>query len=288
LGGSQFEEDFNLLVSQFGHLSDNSNNFTAIPWRENSSLIINMIKDYKQIDNEKKNRIGIADLKVQGLREKLILFLYRRARRFTFLREKVSRAYVYGYGLFRPYFLSLGERMSSNGWIPAKEDIFYLSWEEIEEAINNKGSTSLQKEISKRKEEMERYNGVVLPDVIYGDNPPPLLSGSKSRMFGTPTSQGYYSGYVKVIKGLQDFGKVAAGDVIVIPFSDVGWMPLFSLAGAVIAESGGLLSHSSIIAREYQIPAVVSVTNCMLLKDNQFVSVNGYSGEIVVVEENQI
>lgn len=289
LGSSQFEEDFELLVNQFGHLSDNSNNFMAIPWRENSNLIINMIRDYKQIDNQKNKRIGIADLKIRGLRKKLIFFLYRRARRFTFLREKVSRAYVYGYGLFRPYFLRLGERMSSNGWIPAKEDIFYLSWEEIQEAIINKGpNSSLQKEISQRKEEMERYNGVVLPDVIYGDNPPPLLDGSKSRIFGTPTSQGYYCGHVKVIKGLQDFGKVTAGDVIVVPFSDVGWMPLFSLAGAVIAESGGLLSHSSIIAREYQIPAVVSVTNCMRLKDDQYVSVNGYSGEIAILEENQI
>ncbi len=123
--------------------------------------------------------------------------------------------------------------------------------------------------------------------MIYGDNPPPVFSGSHKRLHGTPTSQGYYSGPIKIVKGIKDFSKVSIGDVIVIPYSDVGWTPLFNRAGAVIAESGGLLSHSSIIAREYQIPAVVSVRNCMMLSDNQNVSVNGFSGEIVLLDDEE-
>ena len=103
-------------------------------------------------------------------------------------------------------------------------------------------------------------------------------------MYGTPTSQGYYIGLIKVVFGREDFDKVERGDVIVIPYSDVGWTPLFARAGAVIAESGGILSHSSIIAREYQIPAIVSVSNCMQLKDHQRVSVNGFTGEIIILE----
>jgi pyruvate,water dikinase len=90
---------------------------------------------------------------------------------------------------------------------------------------------------------------------------------------------------VKVIRGASDFEKVEPGDVIVIPYSDVGWTPLFARAGAVIAESGGLLSHSSIIAREYHIPAVVSVPNCMQLTDFQEVSINGFTGEIVFLDK---
>jgi pyruvate,water dikinase len=65
----------------------------------------------------------------------------------------------------------------------------------------------------------------------------------------------------------------------------VGWTPLFAKAGAVIAESGGMLSHSSIIAREYNIPAVVSVSGALQLGDNTLVTIDGYKGEILVHSE---
>jgi pyruvate,water dikinase len=71
---------------------------------------------------------------------------------------------------------------------------------------------------------------------------------------------------------------------LVIPYADVGWTPLFMRAGAVIAESGGLLSHSSIIAREYNIPAVVSVAHACRLADGTTVTVDGYQGEITIHE----
>ena len=99
---------------------------------------------------------------------------------------------------------------------------------------------------------------------------------------GVPTSRGTYSGPVTVVQGIQDFGKVDQGDVLVIPYSDVGWAPLFTRAGAVVAESGGMLSHSSIVAREYGIPAVVSVPGACRLADRVRVTVDGYRGLVRV------
>jgi len=72
------------------------------------------------------------------------------------------------------------------------------------------------------------------------------------------------------------------GDVLVIPYSDIGWSTLFAQAGAVVAESGGILSHSSIVAREYNIPAVVSVPGACSLADGALVTVDGYKGEVIV------
>ena len=85
-----------------------------------------------------------------------------------------------------------------------------------------------------------------------------------------------------MVKGIQDFTKVNHGDVLVIPYSDVGWTPLFARAGAVVAESGGLLSHSSIVAREYNIPAVVSVEGATLMPDETTVTVDGHKGEVLI------
>jgi pyruvate,water dikinase len=80
---------------------------------------------------------------------------------------------------------------------------------------------------------------------------------------------------------MSEFEQLQQGDVLVIPFSDISWTPLFSKAGAVIAESGGILSHSSIVAREYQIPAVVSVPGAIRLTEGMVVTVDGYRGEII-------
>ena len=70
--------------------------------------------------------------------------------------------------------------------------------------------------------------------------------------------------------------------MLAVPYTDVGWTPLFARAGAVVSESGGMLSHSSIIAREYNIPAVLSVQGVTRLKDGTMVTVDGYRGEVIL------
>jgi pyruvate,water dikinase len=283
-----FKANMTHFIKKFGHLSDNSNNFTAQPWRENPSFVLKMVREYEDVARKKEARIGFDDLQLKGLGKGLLKLFYNRARKFMIYREQISRNYVYGYGLFRPYFFAVADWMIKNKWLEEREDIFFLKWDEIQKAVSEKSGDHLMAIIKQRRAEMEEYKDITLPDVIYGDEPPPVFSETYDRMHGTPTSQGYYVGPAKVIFGRDDFDKVEQGDVIVIPYSDVGWTPLFSRAGAVIAESGGILSHSSIIAREYQIPAVVSVSNCMHLDDQQQVSVNGFTGEIVLLQEEKV
>jgi pyruvate,water dikinase len=110
----------------------------------------------------------------------------------------------------------------------------------------------------------------------------PLATQTSNKLRGTPTSRGHYTGRVRVVQGIRDFDKLNDGDVLVIPYSDVGWTPLFTKAGAVVAESGGILSHSSIVAREYNIPAVVSVFGACQIADNTVVTVDGYRGEVII------
>lgn len=283
--GTPFESDFDQFMEDFGHLSENSNNFMAEPWRENPEMVLKMVCDHQEIQHKPIGRIRFEDLPVKGFRKILVNFFYQRTRRFTLYREQISKKYMYSYGLFRPYFMRLADDMVKTGWLHNNDDIFYLQWNEIQELVKNSNHSLIDENVKARKKEMNAYQDIVLPDVIYGDDPPPAYSSTRGKLSGTPTSQGYYSGNVKVIHGRGDFDKVEHGDIIVIPYSDVGWTPLFVRAGAVIAESGGLLSHSSIIAREYHIPAVVSVPGCMQLKDHQPVSVNGFTGEIILLDE---
>jgi pyruvate,water dikinase len=89
-----------------------------------------------------------------------------------------------------------------------------------------------------------------------------------------------------VIQSLTEFEHLQQGDVLVIPYSDVSWTPLFSKAGAFVAESGGILSHSSIVAREHNLPAVVSVTGaCQLLTNGTTVLIDGYKGDVILSKD---
>ena len=144
-----------------------------------------------------------------------------------------------------------------------------------------------QQRIAQRRQEMIDFADITLPDLIHGDQPPPLelvFDDSAQHQTGTASSPGYYRGTARVITSAEAFDRVQQGDVIVIPYSDVGWTPIFSRAGAVIAESGGMLSHSSIVAREYGIPAVVSVDHaCRWIQDGDVLAVDGFKGVVAKV-----
>ena len=103
-------------------------------------------------------------------------------------------------------------------------------------------------------------------------------------LIGVGVSKGYARGRAQVLRSLEDIGKADKGNIVVIPYSDVGWTPAFLNARAVVSEAGGILSHAAIIAREIGIPAVVSVNGAMSIKDGSMLEVNGYSGEIKILE----
>lgn len=266
------------LIEEFGHLSDNGNDFSAVPWREQPETVLQIVMDFVPKKEEGK-KVTLPDVEASGM----LKFFYRRAREFRLLREQVSGLYTHGYGLFRYYFLALGRHFVRRGLIDAPEDIFFLTFSQVRDLVNGKQpAEDLRGEVSRHKADMERYKDILIPTVIYGDEIPPVREPNMDVMCGIATSIGHYTGRVKVVKGIQDFQKVKHGDVLVVPYSDVGWTPLFARAGAVVAESGGLLSHSSIVAREYNIPAVVSVEGATLLPDETTVTVDGHKGEVLI------
>ncbi|MFN2189776.1 MAG: PEP-utilizing enzyme, partial [Candidatus Promineifilaceae bacterium] len=284
-----FQEQVDAYLDRFGHLSDSGNDFSSKPWRENPDLLLQMITEYGAGDKQSNLLLQWDDLALSRLDRWELSWLYGRARQFRFYREAVSFLYTYGYGLFRKCFLGLGESFAGRGLIDKPTDIFYLYFEDIESLVKEGYMAAPQQDVVlARKQEMEASRDALLPDIIYGDQAPPLeVAGSSSeRLNGVATSPGYYQGPVRVIQSLTEFELVQQGDVLVIPYSDVSWTPLFSKAGALVAESGGILSHCSIVARENDLPAVVSVTGaCRLLTDGMTVFVDGYKGEVILSKD---
>ena len=280
-----FQLSVNEFIERFGHLSDSGNDFSVAPWREDKDLILKLIVNYQPSDNSHLQKMDIDEISASGLKRIWLRNFYQRSNQFRYYRERVSSVYTYGYGLFRNYYLELGKYFVAEGLLLEPQDIFYLYDKEIRQIVNGKSvEDNYINLIERRKAEIERSRDIELPEIIYGDQPPPIVTAQAKTLHGTPTSRGVYHGPVKVVQGIRDFDKLEDGDVLVIPFSDVGWSPLFARAGAVISESGGILSHSSILAREYGIPAVVSVPGVLKLRDNINVTVDGFQGLIIIEE----
>lgn len=284
-GIDRFKTDVEAFLERFGHLSDSTNDFSATPWRESPDLILKMVAYFPEGGNKPPQKPDLQNLPLKGYRRQRFINQYHRTSRYRRYRERVGFIYTYGYGLFRVFFLSLADRLVSRGVLLACEDIFYLTWDEIRAAVTqSETGCDYAKRVLQRKLEIEQMRDVTLPEIIYGERIPPPISSDHQKLTGTPTSRGIYTGPVQTVRGIQDFPKLRDGDVLVVPYSDVGWSPLFARAGAVIAESGGMLSHSSIIAREYGIPAVVSVAGALSLVDGTQVTVDGFTGAIAVHE----
>ncbi len=197
----------------------------------------------------------------------------------------ISSEYTRCYGLFLELFLVTGKSFEEKGWLEDPKDVFYLTLDQHNRLLENipcQEAKSLGQKIRQVKKEMEDYRELMLPSVIYGDTPPPMPRKNEEVLEGIPTSAGIFAGELVVVKGYEDFNKKVEGNILVIPYSDVGWTPLLVQAGAIVSESGGILSHASIIARELSIPAISSVDNACSLKDSTKAVIDGTNGKLFI------
>lgn len=254
------------FMDKFGLLSDSGNDFSLPHWNESKEKIIEMIKKH-HINPEKNIKLP---------KDRILIKKMIKSKKIYKLKEQISFLYTNLYQVFRLLFLRLGEIYQNENILVRKEDIFYIDYNKI------KSKDFDYNYLEKIKEDMKNSENMILPSVIIGDQiPDHFIDPEKENLRGIPVSNGYYSGKISIIKGFEDFNKVEKGDIIVIPYSDISWNPIFYKAGAIISESGGMLSHSAIIARELGIPAVSSVNNVMtLLNDNQTVYLDANQGLI--------
>jgi len=269
----------------FGHLSESGTDISYAKWEEDPEALFRMILTSDMLDR-KSELYTPESLESKGMKIPASLRkAYLRAGRFKVYREQISSLYIYGYGLFRRLFLLAGGVMVSRGLLDRADDIFYLTRTEVDEIMKHSRTVAVndyRDRVRHRMGEMEETKDIVLPVVIYGEEAPPPETGRSKNHSGTGTSPGSYTGTTRVVKSMADFEKVSRGDVLLIPFSDVSWTPVLAKAGAIVSETGGMLSHCSIIAREMGIPAMVSVPNGCAIGNGLTVTVNGSNGVLTV------
>ncbi|MFT9847796.1 phosphoenolpyruvate synthase [Aneurinibacillus sp. REN35] len=207
-------------------------------------------------------------------------------RNFSGYREYPKYGMVNRYFIYKQALLKEAERLVQAGVIQEKEDIYDLTFEELHEVVRtNKLDYQI---ISKRKDEYKLYEKLTPPRVITSDGE--IIAGAYKRenlpaeaIVGQPVSSGVIEGRARVILKMED-ANLEAGDILVTAFTDPSWTPLFVSIKGLVTEVGGLMTHGSVIAREYGLPAVVGVENATkLIKDGQRIRVNGREGYIEIL-----
>lgn len=193
----------------------------------------------------------------------------------------VSRYFVYKQALLKEAI-----RLVQAGIIHEKEDIYYLSFEELHEAVRtNKMDYQI---INKRKEEYKLFEKLSPPRVITSDGE--IITGAYKRedlpetaIAGLAVSSGVIEGRARVILNMED-ADLEDGDILVTAFTDPSWTPLFVSIKGLVTEVGGLMTHGAVIAREYGLPAVVGVEYATkLIQDGQRIRVHGTEGYVQIL-----
>jgi pyruvate,water dikinase len=185
--------------------------------------------------------------------------------------------------------LELGRRWSEAGHLENQEDVFFLTMGELSDMAST--PCPVQEVVKARRIVFENLHRQPWPYRI--NNGVEMFSGSAGTvdleatgLRGIAGSPGLATGISRVIRGPGEFDRLKKGDILIAPITNPVWTPLFAVASAVVTEVGGILSHGAIVAREYGIPAVMSVVGATtLLKDGQRVIVDGNKGLVYLEGE---
>jgi len=229
------------------------------------------------------------------LRKKPFTKLLRWAQETGAVREDSLADMGLGHPFIRRVLLRLGGMFSDAGALNQNDDIFWLEEAEVASMVaaleNGQPLPDKRAEVLDRKKEwdaaLKLTPPVALPEKtilhkFLNKGAAQEIDG-KTVMRGTGTSQGVVTAPARVLHGPQDFGQMQPGDVLVATTTTPAWTPLFTLASAVVTDIGGPLSHSSIVAREYGIPAVMAVRDASrIIQSGEMITVDGKAGTVML------
>ncbi len=200
----------------------------------------------------------------------------------------------------RHVFLEIGRRFAENGVIDERDDIFFLFPDEMRKALIVMDRVNLRPYVEARKKEWEGYSKLE-PKLIYGDMaklppmavrrasvisaPPRIKPELGADLYGATTSPGVIEGIARVILNERDLDQLKPGEILVTVATSVPWTPAFSIAGGVVTNAGGSLSHAVLVAREYGIPAVIGTREATKkIKTGDLIRVDGDNNAVYILK----
>lgn len=294
--GSAFSQEFWQIVHDFGYHSAYELDVTYPSYAEEPlGLLISLQSAVALTDDHSpaiarkqaqenyqkvlaKLRAQVSKRKFQRLERKVL-----RMRRLLWWREEFKDISTRYYDLIRQYNRILGEELTAQKILPAKEKIGFLQTTEIIAYLNEQLTAS---QLTDRYRQNESYYQVYRNYYSENDIGPEVVTDAlavtdTADLQGVGANSGIVKGRARVVTDFKEIGSLSAGDILVTQHTDTGWTPVFGILGGLITERGGILCHAAIVAREYDLPAIVSCPEAVAkIRDGDQLLMDGKTGKI--------
>src|SRR5579859_1903194 len=307
-GGRQVHDALRAYLEKYGKRCAGEIDITRERWAERPAVLFpTILGNVRNFDPGAANRRVEEGRRQAADREQEILDRLRQLpggarkagetqRMIALMRSLAGYREYPKYGMISRYFvykqalLAEAQRLVQAAVISEREDIFYLSLDELRDVVARGRLDG--RIIDERKAEYAVYERLTPPRVLTSDGE--VIAGQYKRehlpsgsLPGLAVSSGLVEGRARVVLRMED-ADLTEGDILVTAYTDPSWTPLFVSIGGLITEVGGLMTHGAVIAREYGIPAVVGVQEATrLIADGQRIRVHGTEGYIEILSGPQ-
>jgi pyruvate,water dikinase len=301
--GRKFLAAWDAFMTEHGHHCRGELELFNARWSETPDYVLGVVRGYLRsigqsdpLENQRQlagERKRLTEQCRQRLKNPIKRWIFswslRRAQKLAVFREKMKSQLVRQFAFLRRVLLVLGQRLHEQGSLSCRDDIFFLEVSEIEPVTTGSASFDWRERIKLRRREYKKNLKLNPPRIVNGRFDPnapawPVANADAKLLEGIPVSPGIVTGPARVILRTDDHEQVLHGEILIAPFTDPAWSPYFITAAGLVVEQGGILSHGSIVAREYGLPAVTNVASATrVIRTGDLVQVDGNRGRVSVL-----
>lgn len=285
-----FREEFNAVITKFGDKSEKELQILVPNWNQDprqafatlSNFIQKEDSEGIQIQNDRQHKVYLNEL--AKITSKKMRKEIKNHRKLFWLKEEYRDKSCQMYGIIRNIFYELSERLVAQKVISERDDIFYLSPEQI--LALYAGRKELLETIRNNKIIHSGYRNFDRPNEIWVKQVIPKEKTRKSGNWldGVACSGAIVEGTAYIARSTADAENMPNGMIMVTNYTDPGWAVYFSKIAGLITETGGTLSHGAVISREYGIPAILAVRDALKsIKTGDKLRINGADGSIEIL-----
>ena len=299
-GGDVFLRAMRGFLDTYGMRCGSEIDISRPRWREDAAPLVQMLVGNLAREESGAHRAHHARLKQQSLEagdrmiaaasplmRPLVRRLIRVCRQNMAIREHPKFLLIRSFDQMKRVTFECADLLARERRLDVRDDVFFLTVEELRDAMHGSGA-DLKAIVATRREEHRRDQALVPPRVMTSEGE--VLNkrhGARDlpagALAGTAASPGVVEGKARVVRDPAT-AVLEAGEILVAPFTDPGWTPLFINARGLVMEVGGLMTHGSVVAREYGIPAVVCVLDATTtIATGQTIRVNGDEGFVEIL-----
>jgi rifampicin phosphotransferase len=306
-GGENFLKLWDDFMARHGHHTRGELELYNLCWAETPDYVLSIVNsylqnnksgdsldDYRTRSDESRRLTAECRGRLKNPLKRIVFdYLLSLSKRGLSLREMYKSEAVRQIAALRHVYIALGRILVSRDLLEKPEDIYFLYAEELEALHKGEVTFNVKETIAERRGEYDKNLSVTPHPVVVGTVSnrtyiPYEADDTLDLLTGLAVSPGIAKGPARVFSSKNDNAEIHAGEILVIPFADPGWSPYFITAAGIVMDMGGMLSHGSIIAREYGIPTVVNVGPATkIIRTGQLIEVDGNGGIVRISRQEE-